>query len=74
MFNRAQTFLFVLRLSLTKAFDHVGHHGHCAAVAVRRRLLRRLVLGVVALFDALRQSAASSAVLVVDEAAISSTK
>jgi hypothetical protein len=61
MFKRAQTFLFLLRRKLTKTFDHVGHHGHhAAAVAVRRRLRLRLVLGVVALFDALRQSAASS--------------
>jgi hypothetical protein len=76
MFKRAQTFLSVLRRKLTQTFNYGGHLGHHRrAVAAPGRVRLRLVLGVVGPSStSLRQSAADAAVLVVDEAAISSTK
>jgi hypothetical protein len=77
MFKRAQTFLFVLRHSLTKALHNGGHCRHraaaaiAAAVAALRRL--RLMLGF-ALLHPRHQSVAAAVVVAVGEATVSSTK
>jgi hypothetical protein len=75
MFKRAQTFLSLLRRKLTQTLNHGGHLGHHAAAsaAVRRGVRLWLVLGAT-LFGVPRQLAAGAAILVVDEATVSSTK